>query len=160
MLATVNDDPTLSPKSTVMRSLNLYVVLAAAGLMPLLTGCNSMEKKLGRGLTNLAEPLRMGELMRSTEQNSIALDSDGSPGYGLVHGFARTIERTAVGAFEVVTFPIPTQPIIYPVNPVFPDSQERSQIGYAGIGSDQFIGFQDSSVAPFIPGSEFNPLQN
>ena len=31
-------------------------------------------------------------------------------------------------AFEVVTFPIPTQPIIYPVNPVFPDGQERSQM--------------------------------
>ncbi|MBL9175329.1 MAG: exosortase system-associated protein, TIGR04073 family [Verrucomicrobiales bacterium] len=143
-----------------MRSLNLYVVLAVAGLTPLLTGCNSMEKKLGRGLTNLGEPLRLGELMRSTEQNALSMDSGGSPGYGVVHGFARTIERTVVGAFEVATFPIPTQPIIHPVDPVYPDSQQRDQIGYAGIGSDQFIGFQDSSVAPFIPGSEFNPLQN
>ncbi|MFO1457923.1 MAG: exosortase system-associated protein, TIGR04073 family [Verrucomicrobiota bacterium] len=143
-----------------MRSLKLYAVLAIVGVTPLLTGCNSMEKKLGRGLTNLAEPLRMGELVRSAEQNSLSMDIDGSPGYGVIHGFTRTIERTAVGAFEVVTFPIPTQPIIYPVNPVFPDSQERSQIGYFGIGSDQFIGLQDSSVAPFIPGSEFNPLQN
>ena len=33
-------------------------------------------------------------------------------------------------------------------------------MGYFGVGSDQFVGFQDSSVAQFVPGSEFNPLQN
>lgn len=141
-----------------MRSLKILGTLAVVGLVPLLTGCNSMQRKLSRGLTNLTEPLRLGELQRSSEQNAISVDS--VPSYGFVHGVTRTLARTTVGAFEVVTFPIPTDPIIYPVSPVFPDSQQREQMGHAGVGSDQFLGFQDSAVLPMFPGSEFNPLQN
>jgi len=141
-----------------MRSLKILGTLAVVGLVPLLTGCNSMQQKLSRGLTNLGEPLRLGELQRSSEQNAIS--SDSVPSYGFVHGITRTLARTTVGAFEVVTFPIPTDPIIYPVGPVFPDSQERAQMGHSGVGSDQFLGFQDSAVLPMFPGSEFNPLQN
>lgn len=143
-----------------MRSLKSLFALAAVGLVPLLTGCNSMEQKLGRGLANMYEPVRMGELRRSVEQNAISDSPSGGPGYGLVHGFARTIERTAVGVFDVVTFPIPTEPLMHPVAPVYPDSQPRQQMGHLGVGSDQYIGFQDSGVAPFIPGSQFNPLEN
>ena len=143
-----------------MRSLNSLLALAVVGVVPLLTGCNSMEQKLGRGLANVYEPLRMGELRRSVEQNSISDNPSGGPGYGLVHGFARTFERTAVGLFEVVTFPIPTEPIMHPVAPVYPDSQPRQMMGNMGVGSDQYLGFQDGAVTPFLPGVEFNPLQN
>ena len=141
-----------------MRSLSSLCVVAAVGALPLVTGCSSAQKKLSRGITNMGEPLRLGEMQRAAEQNALVMGS--SPSYGLVHGFTRTIARTAVGVYEVVTFPIPTDPIIYPVGPVFPDSQERQQLGNFGIGSDQFIGFQDAGVLPFVPGSEFNPLQN
>jgi len=141
-----------------MRSLKIIGTVVMAGLLPFLTGCNNAQRKLSRGLSNLGEPLRLGELQRSAEQNAIS--GDATPSYGVVHGLSRTFARTFVGAFEVVTFPIPTDPIIHPVAPVFPDSQERAQMGHFGVGSDQFIGFQDSAVLPMFPGSEFNPLQN
>lgn len=160
VLASVNDNSTLPTTTSPMRSLNSLFAFAAVGLLPLLTGCNSMEQKLGRGLANVYEPLRMGELRRSVEQNSISDSPSGGPGYGIVHGIARTFQRTAVGAFEVVTFPIPTEPIIHPVAPVYPDSQPRQQMGNLGVGSDQYLGFQDAAVTPFLPGVEFNPLQN
>lgn len=143
-----------------MRSLKIVLALAAAGAVSLFTGCSNMEHKLARGISNLTEPIRMGELRRSIEQNSLAEGPDATPMFGMVHGFSRTFQRTAVGAFEVVTFPIPTEPLILPAAPVFPDSQPRQQAGHLGVGSDQFLGFQDSAVVPFIPGSTFNPLVN
>ncbi|MEI6355657.1 MAG: hypothetical protein WCP53_00995, partial [Verrucomicrobiota bacterium] len=67
---------------------------ALAGLAVLLTGCASAEKKLGRGLNNLSEPFRMGELTRSYEQSYLWDGSDVAGSRGLIHGINRTIGRT------------------------------------------------------------------
>lgn len=160
MLATVNDPPSLVPNTSHMAPLKLVGTLVALGAIVGLTGCSSMEHKLGRGLANITEPIRLGELTRSTEQTYLADGPVVAQTYGMVHGISRTIQRTVVGAFEVVTFPIPTDPLIHPVEPVYPDSNPPRMKGGLGVATDQYLGFQDTSVLPFIAGSDFSPLSD
>lgn len=160
MLATVNVTHRLASNTTLMPSLKpLFVLLAVSGVS-LLTGCSSMEQKLGRGISNAYEPIRMGEIRRSYEQTYLADGAMAANTTGVVHGVARTLQRTVVGVFDIVTFPIPTDPLIKPEYPVLPDSQSQAPIGSFGVGSDQYLGFQDSAVLPFSPGSEFSVSTN
>ena len=131
---------------------------ALAGLAVLLTGCASAEKKLGRGLNNLSEPFRMGELTRSYEQSYLWDGADVAGSRGLIHGINRTIGRTAVGAFEVVTFPIPSDPYFYPEHPVYPDSYKPGALDNPAIQTDTRLGFDGSDIAPMFPGSRFKVL--
>ncbi|HRI15806.1 MAG TPA: exosortase system-associated protein, TIGR04073 family [Verrucomicrobiota bacterium] len=133
-------------------------IFAASSAMAWLTGCSSMEHKLGRGLANITEPIRLGELTRSTEQTYLADGPVAAQTYGVVHGISRTIQRTAVGVFDVVTFPIPTDPLIHPVDPVYPDSNPPRMKGGLGVRTDQYLGFQDTAVLPMVAGSDFSPL--
>ena len=142
-----------------MPSLKSLFVLAVAGAATLLTGCNSMEHKLGRGLANIYEPLRMGEMRRSIEQTYLADGPVVADTYGVVHGFDRTVERTLAGVFDVVTFPIPSDPLILPVNPVFPDSQ-KPMTASSAINSSKYIGIGDQPTSPLFPGNQFDPLDN
>ena len=95
---------------TGIKQVSLVVVVAA-----LATGCASAERKLGRGLNNFSEPLRMGELQRSFEQAYLWDGPDTAYGEGALHGIHRTIGRAAVGLFEILTFPIPSDPYFKPV---------------------------------------------
>src|SRR5271163_1957765 len=83
-------------------------------------GCAGPENKLGRGLSNSYEIVRMGEMRRAYEQAVINDDGgltkvDGGyraysgTGYttGIVRGFDRSITRTGLGLYEIITFPIP-----------------------------------------------------
>jgi len=141
-----------------MPSLKPLFTVAALGAIPLLSGCSSAEHKLGRGLANVWEPVRMGELRRSAEQTALADGPTVAMTYGFVHGIVRTVERTAVGVFDIVTFPIPTDPIMLPVNPVFPDSQPPQMIGNVSAGATEYLGISGGAVTPFLPGVTFNPL--
>jgi putative exosortase-associated protein (TIGR04073 family) len=58
-------------------------------------------------MTNVMEPLRMGELRRSMEQTALFAGPDAGYGTGLIRGINKTIVRTGLGAFEMVTAPIP-----------------------------------------------------
>src|SRR5262245_44456290 len=78
------------------------------------TGCAKTEQKLGRGLSNTAEIVRWGEFRRTMEQTAVFEGPD-STGVGFVRGFARTLGRTGIGIYEVVTCPIP------PYDPVATD---------------------------------------
>ena len=161
MLATVNDHPRLTSEHYVfMVSVKSASLLAAVGAVSLLTGCSSMEQKLGRGIANVMEPVRMGELTRSTEQTYLADGPTVAGSYGLVHGVARTIQRTAVGAFDIVTFPIPTEPLIIPSEPVYPDSVRPQMAGNLGLDSSHYVGFSGGAVLPGIGPAMFNPLEN
>ena len=55
-------------KDCMRKTLPLLAALAITGV--LVSGCASSEKKFGRGMTNVIEPLRMGELRRSMEQTA------------------------------------------------------------------------------------------
>lgn len=132
----------------------------------LAAGCAGPEKKLGRGINNLTEFARLGEIRRSVEQTLL---TDGAPSAyttGVIRGFNRSLVRTGVGLYEVVTAPIPSyDPILRPggpilhdatVDPAFPDSYKPRTIGDSTIATDTTLGFSGGDVAPFIPGSRFH----
>jgi putative exosortase-associated protein (TIGR04073 family) len=135
-------------------------MLAAVAALAL-TGCAGPEQKLGRGLTNLGEILRMGEMTRSYEQAVLFDGTESGPTTGFVRGFNKTIKRTALGAYEVVTFPIPNHknqdygPILHPVGPVYPASYRPGIPDQPTLNTDYALGFGSGDTAPFIPGSRF-----
>ena len=85
------------------------VTLVALAAMLLMTGCSGPSFKLGRGLNNLTEFARMGEVRRSIEQASLWEGQHHGFTSGAIRGFNRGIARSLIGATEVVTFPIPSR---------------------------------------------------
>jgi putative exosortase-associated protein (TIGR04073 family) len=132
------------------------ILLAGACAAVLLAGCAGPERKLGRGINNVTEFTRLGEIRRSMEQT--ALWDGVEPAYttGFIRGLNRSVVRTAVGVYEIVTFPIPDyDPIFLPENPVYPDSFRPGLIADPTFGPDSSIGFSGGDVAPMVPGSRF-----
>jgi len=145
-----------------MRCLSSLLSLSAvAALAVISTGCAGPEKKFGRGLANISEPIRLGELRRTMEQTAISEGPDVSYTKGFIKGLNRTIARTAVGAYEVITFPIPDhsfsdyEPIYKPTNPVHPDSYTPRILADPMYQPDSSLGFGAGDVAPWIAGSRF-----
>ncbi len=145
-----------------MRRISSLLSLAAVtALAVFATGCAGPEKKLGRGLANITEPIRMGEMRRSMEQTAISEGGDVAYTRGFVRGVNRTIARTVVGAYEVVTFPIPDrgpgnyEPLLNPVNPQYPDSYTPRILADPMFQPDSDLGFGSGDVAPWFPGSRF-----
>ncbi|MGD0349687.1 MAG: exosortase system-associated protein, TIGR04073 family [Verrucomicrobiota bacterium] len=139
--------------------------LAVITLAALLTsGCAGPEHKLGRGMGNVFEIVRMGEMRRSIEQTAV-LDSPGA-GYtaGAVRGLNRSLARTGLGLFEVVTAPIPPYHPIWTSylnpEPAFPESYKPGRLSDALFDTDTYSGFSGGDVAPFIPGSRFKVFDN
>src|SRR5580704_8230620 len=83
-----------------------FYFLSLLALSGFVVGCQGPEQKLGRGMNNLVEFARMGELRRSMEQAAI-FDAPGGITTGIIHGIDRSFARTGVGLYEVLTFPIP-----------------------------------------------------
>ena len=139
--------------------------LACAALAAVFTsGCTGPETKLGRGVSNTLEPARMGEMRRSVEQAAIFDSPSAGYTFGVVRGFDHTVARTAMGAFEVVTFPLPPyQPLFTSYvkpSPVFPESYKPGRISEGLFDTDTYMGFSGGDVAPFIPGSRFRVFDN
>src|SRR5213078_2357390 len=87
------------------------VIMAAA----LLEGCANVEQKFGRGMGNMFEIVRGGEFRRTMEQTALVDGPDTAYGTGFIRGVNRTLARTGIGIYEVVTAPFP------PYGPVFTD---------------------------------------
>lgn len=120
------------------------------------SGCAGPEHKLGRGLLNVTEITRLGELRRSMEQTSLWDNPDTTYTTGFIRGFNRTLARTAVGAYEVITFPFPGyDATFHPEYPVYPDSYRPKLIADPTFGPDAALGFSGGDIAPMIPGSRF-----
>ncbi len=144
---------------------NVIPLLACAALAAVFTsGCAGPESKLGRGVSNPLEVTRMGELRRSVEQTAI-FDSP-STGYttGFIHGVDATVARTAMGVYEIVTFPIPPyHPVLTSYvkpGPIYPESYKPGKISSSLFDTDTYMGFSGGEVAPFIPGSRFKIFDN
>jgi putative exosortase-associated protein (TIGR04073 family) len=124
-------------------------------------GCAGPETKLGRGFTNLGEITRMGEINRSIEQTSLFENPRVGYTTGLIRGFNRTVRRTAVGLYEVVTFPIPNHkfndygPVLKPEYPIYPDSYTPGMFADSITSTDSYLGFTGGDIAPMFPGSRF-----
>jgi putative exosortase-associated protein (TIGR04073 family) len=132
-------------------------LLASIGAVALLaTGCAGPERKLGRGMLNATEFTRMGELRRSLEQTALWENTDATYTTGFLRGLNRSLMRTGVGLYEIVTFPIPSyDPVFLPEYPVYPDSYRPKIIADPTFGTDTALGFSGGDIAPMIPGSRF-----
>jgi len=139
------------------KTLPLLVMLAIAGV--LVSGCANAERKFGRGMANLMEPLRMGELRRSMEQTALTDGPDVSYTGGFMRGFNRTLARTGIGIYEVVTAPIPPyDPVAtgyLTPNPVYPDNYQPTLVEDSTFATDVNLGYSGGDVMPFVPGSRF-----
>ncbi|MFM2082624.1 MAG: hypothetical protein RL380_1315 [Verrucomicrobiota bacterium] len=148
----------------------IFNLLGCATLAFVITGCAGPEQKLGRGITNLMEPLRGGEMNRSVEQASLFVSPESGYTTGQVRGFNRTLARTGLGIWEIVTFPLPNHENSYgPVatgylkgSPQYPDNYKPNWLGGdSSLSSDNALGIQDSGdVAPMFPGSHFRIHDN
>jgi putative exosortase-associated protein (TIGR04073 family) len=135
-------------------SLSFLAVLAATALLA--TGCAGPERKMGRGMLNVTEFARMGEIRRSMEQTALWDNTDAAYTTGFLHGLNRSLARTAVGAYEVITAPFPPyDPIYLPEYPVYPDSYRPHLIADPTFGPDAALGFSGGDIAPMVPGSRF-----
>jgi putative exosortase-associated protein (TIGR04073 family) len=137
--------------------ISLAALLMIAGLLA--TGCANTERKFGRGMSNMFEIVRGGEMRRSIEQTGLSDGPEAGYTTGFVRGFNRTLARTGVGIYEVVTAPIPPyDPVCTDYlapGPVYPDSYRPNLIEGSVFATDTNLGFGGGDVAPYMPGSRF-----
>ena len=146
------------------------LLLAASALAVLGAGCASapggfaVEKKFGRGLRNITELVRGGEIRRSMEQTALLDGPEIAYTTGFIRGFNRSLARTGVGLYEVVTAPFPPYDPVFTdylsVEPVYPDSYKPHLLADPTFGPDTALGFSGGDVAPFIQGSRFRIFDN
>jgi putative exosortase-associated protein (TIGR04073 family) len=143
-----------------------FVLLPVVVLSCLVAGCAGPEQKLGRGMNNMTEFCRFGEIDRSFEQTAVFGSPDQSYTTGIIRGIDKSVARTFAGAYEVLTFPVPNSkngnygPILYPADPVYPDSYKPNWLSDAITSPDTSLGFAGGDVAPLIPGSRFHVFDN
>ena len=139
------------------KTLSLLAMVSIAGLMA--TGCANTERKFGRGMTNIMEPLRMGELRRSMEQTALFAGPDAGYASGFIKGLNKTLARTGIGVYEIVTAPIPPyDPVCTDYltpQPVYPDSYKPTLVEDSTFATDTNLGFSGGDVNPLMPGSRF-----
>jgi len=146
------------------------LLLSAIALALFATGCASpdqgfaFEQKFGRGLRNLTEFARGGEIRRSMEQTALLDGPDMAYSTGFIRGFNRSLVRTGVGVYEMITAPFPPYDPVFTdymtVNPVYPDSYTPHLMADPTFGPDTSLGFAGGDVAPFFPGSRFRIFDN
>ncbi len=144
---------------------NKFVVIGSMALVALFAaGCADMEQKMGRGMGNMTEIVRGGEFERSVEQGGLFDGPDTGMATGFVRGVNRTLARTGVGIYEVVTFPLPPYgPVCTDYlspHPMYPDSYQPSHLSDATFDTDAHLGFSGGEVAPWFPGSHFRIFDN
>ncbi|MGN6552672.1 MAG: exosortase system-associated protein, TIGR04073 family [Verrucomicrobiota bacterium] len=140
-----------------MRKTSSFLALLA--LAALASGCANTEQKLGRGLSNTFEIVRGGEFRRTMEQTALFDSPDTAYSLGVVRGINRTLARTGLGIYEVVTAPFPPYDPQFTnylaPGPVYPDSYTPGLIADSMFATDTYIGYSGGDVAPMIPGSRF-----
>lgn len=139
------------------KTLPLLAFVAIAGALA--AGCANTEQKFGRGMSNFVEPLRMGEMRRSMEQTGLFDGPDASYGVGFIRGINKTLARTGVGVYEMVTAPFPPYDPVWTSylspNPVYPDNYTPNLVEDSTFATDINLGFSGGDVMPFAPGSRF-----
>jgi putative exosortase-associated protein (TIGR04073 family) len=164
----------------------MRIALSLLALIAVLafTGCAGPERKFGRGMNNLTEVVRGGELRRSVEQTALWEGPEASYTIGFIRGLNRTVARTAIGAYEVVSAPFPPYGplltstnrlypdysirnssfpwggMVLPEDPVFPDNYRPTLMSDSLFSTDTSLGFSGGDVAPMVPGSRFHIFDN
>ena len=142
------------------KTLPLLAVLGIAVIFA--SGCaytNNVENKFGRGMAKTYEIVRAGEFRRSMEQTAAFEGPDMAYSTGFIHGFNRTLSRTGIGVYEVVTAPFPPyHPVFtdqFAPGPVYPDNYTPGLVADSMFATDTELGYSGGDVLPFIPGMRF-----
>src|SRR5262245_34811118 len=125
----------------------------------LASGCSNVEKKFGRGMSNTLEAVRLGEWRRSMEQAGLFAGPDNGYTTGFIRGLNKSIARTGVGIYEMVTAPFPPyDPVLTDYlapGPVYPDNNKPNLVSDPLYATDVNLGFSGGDVVPLVPGSRF-----
>ena len=128
------------------------------------SGCAGPERKLGRGMRNVTEIARGGEMSRSVEESALLDGPDTSYTTGVIHGLDKSLARTGVGIYEIVTAPLPPYSPVFKdylsPNPVYPDSYKPSLSASPTFSTDTAVGFGGGDILPWFPGSRFHVFDN
>jgi len=143
--------------TTMRKQLLVLAALAISGTF--LTGCANVERKFGRGMSNTLEIVRLGEWRRSMEQTALWQTPDSGYTTGFIRGLNRSLARTGIGVYELVTAPIPPyEPVatdyLSPA-PVYPDAYKPGMLEDTLFATDTNLGFSGGDIHPLIPGSRF-----
>ena len=146
--------------------ISLLTLTAVAALLT--TGCKGPEQKLGRGISNSLEITRFGEMRRSIEQSAVFESPSAGYTTGAIRGLDRTLARTGLGIFEILTFPFPMPGAGYrpicthylPPGPAYPDSYKPGLMSSTTFDTCTFVGFDGGAIAPYIPGNRFKIFDN
>jgi putative exosortase-associated protein (TIGR04073 family) len=115
---------------------------------------------LGRGVRNTCEVGRLGEFRYSMEQTAVWDSPTEACTTGVVAGIDRSVARTGIGLYEIITFPFPPyHPVCtgyIPAQPVYPDNYRPSLPADPIYDSSQHIGMSEGNALSFVPGSQFN----
>ena len=141
----------------MLKTFPLLAAVAIAGA--LVSGCANTEKKLGRGMSNMTEVIRLGEMRRAIEQTALFEQPGGHYATGFVRGLNKTLARTGVGIYEVITCPIPPYDPVFTdylsPNPQYPDNYRPDIIDDTMFATDNNMGFSGGDLFPYVPGSRF-----
>lgn len=142
----------------------LFLLGTAAVAALLCAGCAGPETKLGRGMSNAGEIVRLNEMHRSVEQDGVFYGTDVGVTTGIVQGFDKTMARTGVGLYEIITFPFPPyHPVLTSYltpKPQYPDDFAPRKWDEPVFDTDYSLGFSGGDVAPWMPGSRFRVFDN
>ncbi len=144
---------------TIFMRKNLLLLAAVLITALLGTGCANTERKFGRGMRNMTEIVRQGELRRSLEQSALFEGPDYAYTTGFFKGMNRVFARTGVGIYEVVTSPFPPyDPVVthyLSPEPGYPDAYTPNLAEDSAFATDTNLGFSGGDVLPMVPGSRF-----
>jgi putative exosortase-associated protein (TIGR04073 family) len=144
---------------------NTLFLLGSAAMVALLgAGCAGPEHKLGRGMANATEIVRLNEMQRAVEKNGLFYGTDVGITTGVVQGVDKTLARTGLGIYEVVTFPFPPYHPIWTSYlapaPEYPDGFAPRKWDEPVFFTDYSLGFSGGDIAPWVPGSRFRVFDN
>ena len=127
-------------------------------------GCTNVEHKAGRGVANATEIIRLGEFQRSVEQEGIFGGTDVGVMTGAITGIDRSLARTGVGIYEVVTAPFPPYHPVFTnylaPRPAYPDAYRPRKWSEPVFDTDHALGFSGGDIAPWMPGSRCRVFDN
>jgi putative exosortase-associated protein (TIGR04073 family) len=136
-----------------------FLLAAVTVLAALASSCANTEQKFGRGLGNTFDIVRGGEFRRTSEQTALFQGPDAGYTTGFVRGINRTLARTGIGIYEIVTAPLPPYgPIFtdhFSPSPVYPDNYTPGVLADSMFATDTSLGFSGGEVLPIVPGSRF-----
>jgi putative exosortase-associated protein (TIGR04073 family) len=138
----------------------LSILALLAFVATFTSGCAGPEEKLGRGMRNSTDIVRLSGLRTSMEQTAVWDSPSAAATTGVIKGVDMTLARTGIGIYEIITFPFPPyHPIATKYltpDPTLPSNQTTVMANDPLFQTDQYIGYSGGRFAGFVPGSQFS----